>query len=180
MKTSAHGAYRKGTDEYRMPSAVVRGEHVCPECGQGVLVRRNTSAFAWAHRSPSECLYYAPESECPDEFERNHVIRVITKQYRAGEYVPSVPVESSSLPCDASAETEEVLREHQIPNTTADPTDKIVFNYKHNDSSFVFDVAVVSADGEFKTGTKIYPDASDTPRDVPGDLEWVGYSSASL
>jgi predicted RNA-binding Zn-ribbon protein involved in translation (DUF1610 family) len=172
-----HGAFRKGTEEYRLPSAVVRGEHTCPECGELVIVRRNKNGFTWAHRSQNDCLYYAPAGECLDIYERNHLLRAITKEYLSGNYVPRVSVRTSSLPIDGMSDPNEILDAHGLSTLTADPTDRIVFNYEHD--GFVFDIAVVDVNGEVKTATNIYNDSS-TPRDIPQSHEWIEYSSANL
>jgi hypothetical protein len=125
-------------------------------------------------------MYYAPEPECPQEFVRNHLIRVITKEYRRGNYAPRVEIKSSSLPHEDGHFSDDLLRAHAIPNVTRDPGDEVVLNYAHG--SFVFDVAVLGANGTLKTATKIY-DACSEPRDsseLPSDLEWIEYSSANL
>ncbi len=174
---TTHGAFRKGTEEYRKASSVVRGEHMCPECCADVVVRRNKQCFYWTHRAPTECLYYAPEPECPQELVRNHLIRAIAKEYRAGNYTPRVEIKSSSLPYEGPCDSDEFLRGHGIPSVVYESTDAVVFNYTHG--AFVFDVAVVGADGRLKTATCLY-DVSDEGRNVPSDLEWIEYSSANL
>ncbi len=176
------GAFRKDTQDYILPTSVTRGAHTCPVCLQDVILRTRMidgkRVYGFDHKGDSVCTYYSLEP--PPAHEKTHVIHVLRRNFLRGNYVLGYEPVSNSMGAECDS-TESFIELAGVEKFEADPaTDRFLTDYVRDDG-FVFDVAILGADGSLRAAFKMYDTfGPEDARTCPDDLVWVEHSCDPL